>query len=346
MNYTKNYHLPQWDETDRILRTDFNQMCADMEKGLTENRDDAQAGISGSREKEEILDRRLLRLMYNHYCAVKNVTPFPRQMGIFHQKPAAGSGSMLRDGVVYMVNADQRPDIIATEMEDVVTRVQEMQIVKNDLASCKPQIISFSTPAPGMITSLKYVRYHDNKTVDAVPVRLLIELKNLDTEKVDWSKRLTVQMEKDHPAIADTINFNIPFHGGYRYHLIMTPLTAPVNGQVGFQIGENNAGYMRFFSGAPGGSFTQSYYNFEECTEGVVILRCKSGGAGGKVTFRWNGEVMGPTKVREIPVEDGWFTQEYFFCRKNTPKENEFSVDFQCNKNGEFWFYDWGGIFC
>ncbi len=34
MNYTTNYHLPQWDETDRIMRTDFNRMCADMENGL------------------------------------------------------------------------------------------------------------------------------------------------------------------------------------------------------------------------------------------------------------------------------------------------------------------------
>ena len=25
MNYTERYHLPQWEETDRIMRTDFNQ---------------------------------------------------------------------------------------------------------------------------------------------------------------------------------------------------------------------------------------------------------------------------------------------------------------------------------
>ena len=46
MNYTENYHLPQWEETDRIMRTDFNQMCADMEAGLTANREAADAGIA------------------------------------------------------------------------------------------------------------------------------------------------------------------------------------------------------------------------------------------------------------------------------------------------------------
>lgn len=34
MNYTEKYHLPQWEETDRIMRTDFNQMCADMEAAV------------------------------------------------------------------------------------------------------------------------------------------------------------------------------------------------------------------------------------------------------------------------------------------------------------------------
>ena len=36
MNYTKNYHLPQWEETDRVMRTDFNQMCADIDQGVAE----------------------------------------------------------------------------------------------------------------------------------------------------------------------------------------------------------------------------------------------------------------------------------------------------------------------
>lgn len=41
MNYTKNYHLPQWDETDRIMRVDFNQMCANLEDGITNAKETA-----------------------------------------------------------------------------------------------------------------------------------------------------------------------------------------------------------------------------------------------------------------------------------------------------------------
>ena len=37
MNYTTNYHLPQWDETDRVMRTDFNAAMAEIEAGMSEN---------------------------------------------------------------------------------------------------------------------------------------------------------------------------------------------------------------------------------------------------------------------------------------------------------------------
>ena len=35
MNYTENYHLPQWEETDRIMRVDFNDAMANLEEGMT-----------------------------------------------------------------------------------------------------------------------------------------------------------------------------------------------------------------------------------------------------------------------------------------------------------------------
>lgn len=34
MNYTANYHLPQWAEDDHILRADFNQMCANIDAAV------------------------------------------------------------------------------------------------------------------------------------------------------------------------------------------------------------------------------------------------------------------------------------------------------------------------
>lgn len=43
MNYTQNYHLPQWVEADRIRMEDFNQMCANIENGISAAQNAADA---------------------------------------------------------------------------------------------------------------------------------------------------------------------------------------------------------------------------------------------------------------------------------------------------------------
>ena len=46
MNYTNNYHLPQWVETDRIQMEDFNQMCSDIDQGIKTAQDTADTAES------------------------------------------------------------------------------------------------------------------------------------------------------------------------------------------------------------------------------------------------------------------------------------------------------------
>ena len=46
MNYTENYHLPQWVETDRVQMEDFNQMCADIDQGIKDAKDTANTAES------------------------------------------------------------------------------------------------------------------------------------------------------------------------------------------------------------------------------------------------------------------------------------------------------------
>ena len=46
MNYTTNYHLPQWVKTDRIMMDDFNDAMAAMEDGMTRSEGKADTAIS------------------------------------------------------------------------------------------------------------------------------------------------------------------------------------------------------------------------------------------------------------------------------------------------------------
>ena len=50
MEYTSNYHLPQWVETDRIMMGDFNEAMASIEEGMSSN---AAATESAQQEAEE-----------------------------------------------------------------------------------------------------------------------------------------------------------------------------------------------------------------------------------------------------------------------------------------------------
>ena len=70
MNYTQNYHLPQWEESDRVMRTDFNQMCADIENGLSDGqtRDSALSGrIDAAQSAADAAQQ--TALSYKHYAA-------------------------------------------------------------------------------------------------------------------------------------------------------------------------------------------------------------------------------------------------------------------------------------
>ena len=42
MEYTTNYHLPQWVETDHIMMGDFNEAMANIEEGLNRNAEAAE----------------------------------------------------------------------------------------------------------------------------------------------------------------------------------------------------------------------------------------------------------------------------------------------------------------
>ena len=47
MNYTQNYQLPQWVETDRILMDDFNDMTSALEEALSGIREDVDTNTAG-----------------------------------------------------------------------------------------------------------------------------------------------------------------------------------------------------------------------------------------------------------------------------------------------------------
>ena len=76
MNYTEKYHLPQWEESDRVMRTDFNQMCANIESGI----DGARAQAAQS---DAALDQKI--------NAVKDSADNAHQTAVTHKNYVSGT---------------------------------------------------------------------------------------------------------------------------------------------------------------------------------------------------------------------------------------------------------------
>ena len=51
MEYTTNYHLPQWVETDRIMMGDFNDAMSGIDEGIAEAKEAADSAQQEAEEK-------------------------------------------------------------------------------------------------------------------------------------------------------------------------------------------------------------------------------------------------------------------------------------------------------
>ena len=356
MNYTTNYHLPQWVKDDRIMMEDFNDAMAGIDAGLTgagERMDNAEAEsqleLAKTRETERVLDRRLFRLMYNHYSMLRSMDPFPRQAGVFYQNPAANAdvynptpGVLWRDDTAYMSNTDV-PESTA-EFIAGVKEEQLMQLVKDDLAACKPTIITFTAPAAGEFP-ISSLTVHYGETFSETKIFYAEwELKNLDTGEVTMKNTLRGELLPNYITYGLPIGIKPVFCSG-RYRLTITPLNAPISATVNASVHPTQL-KPEFFNAATGRAWRQCCCCQEDYEEAMVILRFRSGGTGGKMAFTWNGEAVQPAMVRKIPLDNGQIVQENIYYKKgDVPRINELYVSFQCGKGSEFWFYDWGAIF-
>ena len=56
MEYTTNYHLPQWVESDRIMMGDFNEAMSNLEGGITTAQEAADAAQSAADNAQDSAD--------------------------------------------------------------------------------------------------------------------------------------------------------------------------------------------------------------------------------------------------------------------------------------------------
>lgn len=109
MNYTENYHLPQWEETDRIMRVDFNEAMAGIEEGMAAAQATADAAAvlpyvigfymgDGTTFNKITLGFQPSAVLVSERYSTDIPTEFPGNCSLFIQAGDAGHLLILEDG--------------------------------------------------------------------------------------------------------------------------------------------------------------------------------------------------------------------------------------------------------
>ena len=337
MNYTENFHLPQWDEHDRIMRVDFNNAMAEIEEGLT----------SGRNDSTELRARgwdRLCRLAYNHYCAVQDMAPAPHQIGIFHQDPAKNltgvSGTRPWDGLCFAGKSEVTltADVLAAGF----TKITPLSMTKGNLAASQPMTGTLKLPASGRLRRFNLTgNFFDN--VPNTPARFQISLTNQETGAVEQTMELNLSIDTASGSYSyRPVDISLYVLGGVEYLMTLRPLEA-VYSANNVWINFETYGLADTYTNTGTVTAAHTLRELAGGEQSVVILRCMIAGNGGALTFTWDGKERQPNARRLVKTKDGRIVQEFIYYREDViPENSQISFRFTCNAGGSFVFCDWG----
>lgn len=355
MNYTKNYHLPQWIKSDRIMMDDFNEMCRNIENGLSE-RNQTVDNLSGQitnvsntlsqqisgKAAESATFERFCRAAYNHYHLAALCDPFPRQMGVFHQsfepENVTVPGMTRWDGFCYMGKGTK--NVTVKEFYDALTVEANMTV--NNNSSVTPLSVRFTPTMPGVLKKFRLTgRYFcPQQVVEGGLCR--VTLHNLSTNKTEVSYTFSLNMGVGFDGRGPrTVAMNVPFHTGYDYRLKIEPLSN--NYTLSYVPMFDNEFQVELLD-LPSASITR-VVPCEPCGGGIVLVRFLPYGTGRTITLSWNNASVPVHATRTITDERGRTFQEMEF-RKSwaVPANSTLRLDLRCS-NGGIALYSWGAAF-
>ena len=346
MNYTKNYHLPQWVKEDRIMMDDFNRMCADMEAGLTQNAAsaaaaDAKAAAASTKaateaarvsgEAESRAFDRICRLAYNHYRAAQTVSPFPRQLGVFHLNTKL-SGEGLTDMLPFqewylMSNA---VNLDATGLFDLFQTQQNFLL---NSSTKQPLIATFTAPFCGVIHELTLFLSSANENL-GLDYNCNAKITDLAEGREVSSFRWILTAKKSNHTHA----IELPIRQGHQYRLEVAPFEHKSEELRG-RLVKTGLSFTRMFTGES----ASASHTFQNPAENLGLVAAAS--------YKPSGDCAQPRLFigsEEVPV---WWTRtaengrdrEIVF-RRNKPVRNGDTVrlQFSCGTGGTLELYDWG----
>ena len=363
MDYTKNYHLPQWVKSDRIMMDDFNRMCVDIENGLTGNwqksgelssRIEQVAGeareqiLTSDTASQTSLKNGLLRLAYNHCHLLAAVEKQPPQNGCFFQRfkgmsvPAEASGLLARGDALWIARG-----AAAYSSEDFRSQLQQvspLQVVKGNAAANRPMILRFTPPGPGCIKEFPMKSSLNNieKYTSTLHFALYNEHTGEYEAEMDYSWNLG-----SSPSYTsfETLQLNLCFSGGFTYRLEVSTTDSHYNATASYLSSADLVGRFttESYTADTTGVLTRTVQCGEARMDGIVLVHYRMIGTGGSLSLAWDGAAIPPSRTGNITTIDGNTVAEMEFRRNAAvPATTSLQLNARCNLGGEIALYSWG----
>lgn len=345
MDYTKHYHLPQWEKADRIMMEDFNRMCADIEDGLNRNAEAAAGALktAGAAATPASLRGGLFRAAYNHAAGLLEQNERPWQVGALYQHFNGAAGSALPEGMA------QRPDFAWTtntgeplcmdSIRDSLRKSSDISYEKD----CREMSATFTASASGWITGLRM--YGIIRNAAGSKGDCTIRLTNLNTQEAVEQRssfRLPTITNEGAPRFVKA-DLYVKSGQRYRVQVIIDDLTSRPEMEFSTESPESLV-----LVGRQTASVTIPLrVSLEEpAMGGLALVRYRFLGSAGSLRLNWAGAALTPRKIRTVTTRAGLSMQEAEFRRETALSAGSSALEFtvSCPNGSDLQLYAAGVV--
>ena len=247
MDYTTNYHLPQWVETDRVQMEDFNQMCADIDQGITEEREAREAADTAlgqttaqaqASAKAETL-KKLRRGGYDLYqmagrASRLDLFAFPTKSIVVNGLHTAAELGRVSGGLALLegggVKIGPSTGLSMERLTAGITDWTDAEIL--ELYGTATAVVKFRSAVQGTITALN-VWFHRDRSIN-VEMDVYIRLYDEDTGAQVYASGKLTSKTLAYTDTQDTLSVAIPIGLNRNYRLEMYNKEEMFEGTFGF----------------------------------------------------------------------------------------------------------------
>ena len=340
MDYTKNYHLPQWKKEDRIMMEDFNAAMADIETGLGQASKKAD-DIAQAAAPLESMYGGLFRAAYNHASLLMEKKQHPRQSGALYRSFDAEAGSELPENTV------QRPHCAwvsntgpALNMDNIRASMKKISdiSVKNN---CNSLVLTFTASGSGWLTGIRMYGHISNSS--GSPGDCTIRLTDLGTGKAEEQRDSFHFPAAYNETTPRSVKANFTLKGGQKYRLEVILDDLRANPDLEFSTASGD-GLLLIGAQAESLSIPWVLPLEESALGGLALVRCQFQGTAGNLRLNWAGQALTPHRLRTVTTGDGKALLEAEFRRSTPLDAGNCSLTFTitCPKGSDLELYAMG----